>query len=49
MCKWEIREAELCGGNLINYFAIKDKQRTLEFEEYLKSHSGKAFAKKRLW
>jgi len=34
---------------LINYTAFKEKTRALEFEEYLKSHSGKAFAKKRLW
>ncbi len=34
---------------LINYIAFKDKPKALEFEKYLKSHSGKAFAKKRLW
>jgi putative endonuclease len=34
---------------LINYFAFKEKLRALEFEEYLKSHSGKAFANNRLW
>jgi putative endonuclease len=34
---------------LINYFAYKEKLRVSKFEEYLKSHSGKAFANKRLW
>ena len=31
------------------YFAFEDKYRAFEFEKYLKSHAGKAFAKKRLW
>ena len=30
------------------YVALPDKYRALEFERYLKSHSGRAFAKKRL-
>jgi predicted GIY-YIG superfamily endonuclease len=30
------------------YIAFQDKHRALEFEKYLKSHSGRAFAKKRL-
>jgi predicted GIY-YIG superfamily endonuclease len=30
------------------YCAFKDESRALEFERYLKSHSGKAFANKRL-
>ena len=33
---------------LIFYAAFPDKQLALEFESYLKSHSGKAFTKKRL-
>ena len=33
---------------LIWYCAFPDKHRALEFEKYLKSHSGRAFAKKRL-
>ncbi len=33
---------------LIWYSAFPDKFRALEFETYLKSHSGRAFAKKRL-
>ena len=34
---------------LITYLAFKDKSTAIGFEKYLKSHSGKAFAKKRLW
>jgi putative endonuclease len=30
------------------YFAIKDKYKAFEFEKYLKTASGRAFAKKRL-
>lgn len=33
---------------LIWYGAFPDKLRALDFEKYLKSHSGKAFASKRL-
>jgi predicted GIY-YIG superfamily endonuclease len=33
---------------LIWYSAFPDKYKALEFERYLKSHSGRAFAKKRL-
>jgi predicted GIY-YIG superfamily endonuclease len=33
---------------LMTYVAFRDKQRAVEFERYLKSHSGRAFAKKRL-
>ena len=35
--------------NLITYHPFKDRTKALSFEKYLKSHSGKAFAKKRLW
>ena len=35
--------------NLITYLSFDDKARALSFEKYLKSHSGKAFASKRLW
>ncbi len=34
---------------LITYLAFQDKSTALAFEKYLKSHSGKAFANKRLW
>jgi predicted GIY-YIG superfamily endonuclease len=33
---------------LMWYCAFPDKYQALEFEKYLKSHSGRAFAKKRL-
>jgi len=33
---------------LVWYCAFPDKHRALAFESYLKSHSGRAFAKKRL-
>ncbi|MEI8206865.1 MAG: GIY-YIG nuclease family protein, partial [Kiritimatiellales bacterium] len=33
---------------LIWYSAFPEKQRALDFEKHLKSHSGKAFASKRL-
>ena len=35
--------------DLITYLAFKEKSTALAFEKYLKSHSGKAFAYKRLW
>jgi putative endonuclease len=31
------------------YFAFKDKRKAQEFEYYLKTGSGKAFASKRFW
>ena len=31
------------------YFAFKDKQKAFDFEIYLKSNAGKAFAQKRFW
>src|SRR5687767_13280128 len=34
---------------LDTYIGFTTKPRALEFEAYLKSHSGKAFAGKRLW
>jgi predicted GIY-YIG superfamily endonuclease len=34
--------------NLIGYTTFTDKYKAYEFEKYLKSGSGKAFAKKRL-
>ncbi|MGO8713389.1 MAG: GIY-YIG nuclease family protein [Rhizomicrobium sp.] len=33
---------------LVTYIAFSDKQKAVAFERYLKSHSGRAFAKKRL-
>ncbi|MFP4501554.1 MAG: GIY-YIG nuclease family protein [Candidatus Hydrogenedentota bacterium] len=34
---------------LVTYLAFADRQRALDFERYLKSGSGMAFANKRLW
>ena len=31
------------------YFAFHNKTQAIEFEKYLKSYSGRAFAEKRLW
>jgi len=35
--------------NLVTYIAFDDKQTALDFEAYLKTASGRAFASKRLW
>jgi putative endonuclease len=40
--------AKFIPWELIWYSAFPDKHKALEFEKYLKSHSGRAFAKKRL-
>jgi predicted GIY-YIG superfamily endonuclease len=34
---------------LIAYFAFSDAERAVAFERYLKTGSGRAFAKKRFW
>jgi putative endonuclease len=34
---------------LVNYQAFSEQDRALAFERYLKTGSGKAFARKRLW
>ena len=34
---------------LVTYIAFSEKHQALAFEKYLKSHSGQAFAAKRLW
>lgn len=34
---------------LVWHCSFEDKSRAMEFEKYLKSHSGRAFAHKRLW
>lgn len=41
--------AKFMPWELITYLGFSDKGRALEFEKYLKSHSGRAFAEKRLW
>jgi putative endonuclease len=40
--------AKFAPWTLVWYCAFQDKLRALAFEKYLKSHSGRAFAKKRL-
>jgi predicted GIY-YIG superfamily endonuclease len=40
--------AKFTPWELIWYSAFPNKYKALEFEKYLKSHSGRAFAKKRL-
>ncbi len=35
--------------HLVTYVAFSNPSRSLAFEAYLKSHSGIAFARKRLW
>jgi len=40
--------AKFAPWKLLWYCAFTDKCKALEFEKYLKSHSGRAFAKKRL-
>jgi len=34
---------------LVTYFAFSDEKQAVDFEKYLKSGSGRAFANKRLW
>ena len=34
---------------LIGYFAFTEKRKAQEFEQYLKTGSGRAFANRRLW
>ena len=34
---------------LVTYVAFSNEEKALEFEKYLKSGSGRAFAEKRLW
>ena len=34
---------------LVSCVLFSDKMKALEFEKYLKSHSGRAFGQKRLW
>jgi len=40
--------AKFAPWHLLWYSAFPDKHKALEFEKYLKSHSGRAFASKRL-
>jgi predicted GIY-YIG superfamily endonuclease len=47
--KKSIYTAKHMPWKLISYHAFCDKQKAQEFEYYLKTGSGQAFAKKRLW
>ena len=44
-----VHTAKYVPWRLIGYLAFAEKRRAQEFEHYLKSGSGKAFANKRLW
>jgi putative endonuclease len=44
-----IHTAKYKPWKLVSYFAFEDERRAREFEHYLKSGSGKAFANKRFW
>ncbi len=41
--------AKYAPWELVSYHAFADKRKAQEFEHYLKTGSGKAFANKRLW
>jgi predicted GIY-YIG superfamily endonuclease len=43
-----IHTAKFAPWTLECYLAFPEKQKAYDFEKYLKSHSGRAFAKKRL-
>ena len=44
-----VHTAKFKPWKLVTYLAFEDERRAREFEHYLKSGSGKAFANKRLW
>ena len=44
-----IHTAKYRPWRLVAYFAFTDERKAREFEHYLKSGSGSAFANKRLW
>lgn len=44
-----IHTAKYKPWKLVTYLAFENERRAREFEHYLKSGSGKAFANKRLW
>lgn len=44
-----IYTAALRPWKLVLYLVFENKSKALEFEKYLKSHAGRAFAKKRFW
>ena len=46
---YSIHTAKYKPWELVNYFAFSSKDAALEFEQYLKTGSGYAFAKKHFW
>lgn len=44
-----VHTANFTPWTLVSYHAFADKRKAQEFEHYLKSGSGKAFANKRFW
>lgn len=44
-----IYTADLRPWELVTCVAFGDQSKAIEFEKYLKSHAGRAFAQKRLW
>jgi hypothetical protein len=47
-CRGGAAHFQICPWRLKTYLAFSDEKRALEFGKYLKSGSGRAFAKKRL-
>ena len=41
--------SKFCPREIVAYHAFKEKRKAQEFEYYLKTGSGKAFANKRFW
>jgi len=41
--------SKFCPWEMVSYHAFKDKRTAQEFEYYLKTGSGQAFASKRFW
>ena len=41
--------SKFCPWKLVTYLAYSSKAKAMAFERYLKTHSGKALANKRLW
>jgi predicted GIY-YIG superfamily endonuclease len=46
---YSIHTAKYKPWELVNYFAFSSKDAALEFEQYLKTGSGYAFAKRHFW
>lgn len=44
-----IHTAKFRPWSLVSYFAFENEDRAVEFEKYLKSGSGRAFANRHLW